>query len=66
LEVKDKLTSKLIQAIVMIKLEVRNAAIIEFLRCSQRVHTIAFMQWRNKFDNPKLKKIEEQLKEAIS
>ena len=50
----------------MVKPKVRMAAISEFLRCSQRVHTIAFMQWRNKFDNPKLKKIEKQLIAAIA
>ena len=32
--------------------DVKTAALTEYLRCSQRVHTIAFLQWRLKFPTP--------------
>jgi len=32
--------------------EIKNAVLEEFLRSAQRVHTIAFLQWRLKFPSP--------------
>ena len=32
--------------------KVKRAALEEYLRCAQRVHTIAFLQWRLKFPTP--------------
>ena len=33
--------------------KVKRAALEEYLRCCQRVHTIAFLQWRLKYPTPK-------------
>ena len=39
----------LIINIGMVSSKIRRAALEEFLRCAQRVHTIAFLQWRMKW-----------------
>ena len=49
--VKNKNASRLIIQIGRIPYEVSEAALDEYLRCSQRVHTIAFLQWRSKYPN---------------
>jgi hypothetical protein len=61
--VKNKKASRLIIQMGRIPNEVRRLALEEYLRCSQRVHTIAFLQWRAKFPNEHTKT--NQLKEII-
>ena len=46
---KSKYMSFLIQKIGLVKSNVKRAALSEYLRSAQRVHTIAFLQWRLKF-----------------
>ena len=55
-KVKSKRAYDLIVAIGSIKTVVKRRALEEFLRCSQRVNTIAFLQWRKKFPNKMTKK----------
>lgn len=49
LVVKDSLTDKFLHECITVNEEVRRHALEEYLRCATRVHTIAFLQWRNKF-----------------
>ena len=51
LVVNNRQAERLIIQIGRVAPAVRDAALEEFLRCSQRVHTIAFLQWRLKFPN---------------
>jgi hypothetical protein len=46
IKVKDGFTSGLIDKIMKIHPTIKRRCLEEFLRCSQRVHTIAFLQWR--------------------
>ena len=43
LNVNNKKAQKLVIAIGKVRHEIRRAALEEFLRCCQRVHTIAFL-----------------------
>lgn len=49
---KSKFMSDMIYKIQCMKPVVKRAALEEYLRCAQRVHTIAFLQWRLKFPTP--------------
>ena len=66
--VKSKKASDLIVAIGSVRLNVKRRALEEFLRCSQRVNTIAFLQWRKKFPNKvtKVKQLSELINERIT
>ena len=63
--VKSKDASDLIVKIGKVKPEIKRRALEEFLRCSQRVNTIAFLQWRKKFPNnvTKLHQLSQLIKE---
>ena len=54
----------MIKKIVTIKHEIKLTVLNEYLRCCQRIHTIAFLQWRLKYPNP-LMFNEEMLTELI-
>ena len=64
LEIGDKFTKILINRIVMIDPKYRIEALSQFLKCSHRVHSIAFMQWRKQFC--KTKTNISQLEQVIS
>jgi hypothetical protein len=49
---------------VVVRPNIRRRVLEEFLRCSQRVHTIAFMQWRIKYES-NLKRNVNQLYDLI-
>lgn len=60
---KSRQAERLIIQIGRVPADVRRRALEEFLRCSQRVHTIAFLQWRHMF--PTSRTMTDQLKELI-
>ena len=62
-KVRSATASELIVKIGMVKPEIRRAALEEFLRHSQRVHTIAFLQWRKKY--PRKETDHKQLSDLI-
>jgi hypothetical protein len=47
--IKHDATREMIHRSITVKKEVMRHALEEYLRCATRVHTIAFLQWRNKF-----------------
>ena len=53
IEVKSIFMSEMLVKIQSLNPVIKRRALEEYLRCSQRVHTIAFLQWRLKY--PKLK-----------
>ena len=49
IKVRDVKTSEMIMKIVPVRHHIRKAALCEYLRSCQRVHTLAFLQWRAKY-----------------
>jgi len=51
-QIRNKKIAAIIIEIGKVDPHIKNAVLEEYLRCAQRVHTIAFLQWRLKFPSP--------------